>query len=92
MSKLGGVPDELIERNRRVFSLETAKPRNVANLLNWVNGNGCIARNETAYLSCQDLLSVTVQDDAAVNWAETLVGEMQTRLKAWLGRVSPNSL
>ncbi|KAK0717750.1 caspase domain-containing protein [Lasiosphaeria miniovina] len=61
--------DALIERNHRVLSLEDASYRDVASLQDWVDGNGCIARQETAYLSrARDLVSVTSPDDGATTW------------------------
>jgi hypothetical protein len=66
--------DELIERNRRILGYEPPKPRDVLNLQNWISGNGCIAREETAYLDrSKDLLSISFQEDSAVTWLEALV-------------------
>jgi hypothetical protein len=66
--------DELIERNRRILGYEPPKPRDVLNLQNWINGNGCIAREETAYLDhSKDLLSISFREDSAVTWLEALV-------------------
>ncbi|KAK0714197.1 caspase domain-containing protein [Lasiosphaeria miniovina] len=66
--------DALIERNHRVLGLEDASHRDVASLQNWVDGNGCIARRETAYLACaQDLASVASPDDGATMWLGALV-------------------
>ncbi|KAK3984183.1 hypothetical protein QBC44DRAFT_337438 [Cladorrhinum sp. PSN332] len=66
--------DALIERNHRVLSLEDASHRDVANLQNWVDGNGCIARQETAYLArAEDLLSIASPDDGATTWLGVLV-------------------
>lgn len=56
---------------------------------NWVDGNGCIAREETDYLACRkDLLSVTVPDDSALTWLETSVENSLIRFSKWFGRVS----
>ncbi|KAK4170902.1 hypothetical protein QBC36DRAFT_250540 [Triangularia setosa] len=66
--------DALIQRNHRVLNLEDASHRDVANLQNWVDGNGCIARQETAYLArAEDLLSVASPDDGATTWLGALV-------------------
>jgi hypothetical protein len=57
-----------------MLGFEAAKPRDVLSLQNWVNGNACLAREETAYLArCNELLSVASSDDGAV-----------TRLEAWV--------
>jgi hypothetical protein len=46
-----------------MLSYEAAKPRDISSLQNWVDGNGCIAREETAYLARhKDLLSVVSAD------------------------------
>lgn len=57
-----------------MLGFDVAKPRDVLSLQNWVNGNACLAREETAYLTqCKDLLSMASSDDNAV-----------TRLEAWV--------
>ena len=58
-----------------MFNLEVAGLQDVFNLQNWINRNGYIARDETAYLACRDLLSIAVPDDAAITWSEELVGD-----------------
>jgi hypothetical protein len=64
----------MVERNYRMLAYEAAKPRDVLSLQNWVNGNACLAREETAYLThCKELLSIAPSDDGAV-----------TQLKAWV--------
>ncbi|KAK0706615.1 hypothetical protein B0T26DRAFT_463760 [Lasiosphaeria miniovina] len=78
--------DELIERNHRILSLEAAKPRDIFNLQNWVNGNGYMARKETAYLTSHEVLSVAAPDDYAVSWLETLVEGGLVRLCDYCGK------
>ncbi|KAF2258467.1 hypothetical protein CC78DRAFT_594984 [Lojkania enalia] len=59
--------DNFVERNRRMLECEAAKPRNVRSLQNWVNGNGCLSREETNYLTrCNDLRSIASSEDSAV--------------------------
>ncbi|KAI1086078.1 caspase domain-containing protein [Rostrohypoxylon terebratum] len=66
--------DTLIERNRQILSLEAASSRDVVNLQNWVDGNGCIAREETMYLKQgEDLLSVASPNENAVIWLGSLI-------------------
>jgi hypothetical protein len=66
--------DAMVERNHRMLAYEAAKPRDVLSLQNWVNGNACLAREETAYLThCKELLSIASSDDGAV-----------TQLEAWV--------
>ena len=78
----------MIERNHRILGFEAARPRDVLNLQNWVNGSGCIAREETAYLqNCRELLSVNSLDDHAITWLEILVGGILVQLSKCFGKV-----
>lgn len=66
--------DSFLERQQRAMTFEAAPHRAVTNLRNWVHGNGCVARAETAYLEQgEDLVSVTTQQDNATCWLEALV-------------------
>lgn len=66
--------DAYIERSHRVLGLEVASHRDVVSLQNWVDGNGCIARQETAYLAqTEDLLTIASPDDGATKWLGALV-------------------
>ena len=81
-------PDALIKRSHEVLSFEAASHRDVMNLQNWVDGNGCIAREETAYLTrADDLLSVTPPDDSAVPWLESLVEDSHVYFRERFGKV-----
>jgi hypothetical protein len=63
-----------------MLGYETAKPRDVLSLQNWVNGNACLAREETAYLTyCKELLSVASSDDGAVTRLESWVEDILIR-------------
>ncbi len=78
----------MIERNHRILGFEAARPRDVLSLQNWVNGNGCIAREETAYPERgEELLSVSSSDDRAITWLEILVGGILVRLSECIGQV-----
>lgn len=80
--------DQLIERNHRILGREAARPRDVSSLQNWVNGNGCIAREETAYLEhSKELLSVASADDTVMTWLETFVEASLIRLRQCSGKV-----
>jgi hypothetical protein len=73
--------DELIERNHKVLSFEAARPQAISNLQNWVSGNGCIAREETAYLDySRELLGVASPDDTVMIGLETVVENCLNRL------------
>ena len=86
--------DAFIERNHRIIGFESAKARDVQNLQNWVDGNGCVAREETAYLQrSEELLTLSYAYDSAVIWSETLVEDNIVRLRGCFGWVrSPQSL
>lgn len=72
---LSGGLDSLVERNRQILTLKTAKIRDISSLKHWIEGNACITREESAYLlQREDLLSTTsLSDDAVANveaWLE----------------------
>jgi hypothetical protein len=61
------IADALVERNHRILNFKAAEPRDILSLQNWVDGNACLAREETAYLArCNELLSVASSDDGAL--------------------------
>ncbi|KAH8765339.1 hypothetical protein F5883DRAFT_556754 [Diaporthe sp. PMI_573] len=67
--------DQFAERTHKMLSLNRAQRRDVESLRNWVDGNGCLASEETAYLGYhQELASLTpVGDDAVLQleaWVE----------------------
>jgi hypothetical protein len=81
--------DDLIERNHRILSFEAARPRAILNLQNWVNGNGCIAREETAYLDhSKELLGVASPDETVMIGLETMVEDCLARLCQCFNKVS----
>lgn len=50
-----------------MLRFEAAALLDVSSLQNWVNGNGCMAREETAFLTCcNDLLCLAPAGDDAV--------------------------
>jgi len=84
--------DALIERNHRVLNFDAAQRRDVLNLHRWVDGNGCIARAETAYLAhCEDLFRVASSGDSLVAWLEALVEDGCVCLSQFFGKVQPRS-
>jgi len=73
--------DNFVERSWRMLKSEAAKPRNVRSLQNWVNGNGCLSWEETAYLThCNDLRSVVPSEDSTAVRFETWVEDGLVRL------------
>lgn len=85
--------DALIKRNHEVLGFEAAPHRDLMNLQNWIDGNSCIAREETAYLArAEDLLSVTSPDDSAVTWLRALVVDSRVYFGERFGKVgNPHS-
>lgn len=78
--------DAFIERNHRTFAYETASAKLVSSLLNWVDGNGCIARAETAYLDSDELISIASIDDTVMVWLETWVEKVLIHLQKYCGK------
>ncbi|KAI1357171.1 hypothetical protein F5Y08DRAFT_354660 [Xylaria arbuscula] len=79
--------DALIKRNCEVLSYEPASRRDIMNLRNWVDGNGCIARDETTYLiRADDLLSVAHPDDSAMASLGALVEDCWAYLRVHLNK------
>lgn len=67
--------DALLEKTARAMAYNSASPRAVASLQNWVNGNRCITREETAFLHhLDDLIEICpTSDDIFVkleSWVE----------------------
>ena len=66
--------DDFVWRARFMLHIDSARPRDIESLQNWINGTGCIARAETSYLARQqDLVSLGRQRDNAVQQLETWV-------------------
>ncbi|KAI2464030.1 hypothetical protein F4781DRAFT_440014 [Annulohypoxylon bovei var. microspora] len=66
--------DDLMDRSRRMLSFESPLSQHVSSIENWLDGNGCIAREETQFLSHEDdLLTVGPLDDGVLHWLETVV-------------------
>jgi hypothetical protein len=69
------VPDHFAIRTSRMVGFSPAQQRDVASLGNCLEGTGCLAREETAYLMHhRELLSLAPVNDSAVmqleNWVE----------------------
>ena len=57
-----------------MLNLDAAEARDIESLQNWSNGTGCIAREETAYLShSRELASLAPFRDSALLRVETWV-------------------
>ncbi|KAG8356631.1 hypothetical protein FVEN_g5676 [Fusarium venenatum] len=62
------------DRHQKAMSLDMAPKQARADLKNWVNGVGCIARKEIAYLHhTEDLICLNTTGDVATSWVELMV-------------------
>lgn len=76
-----------------MLGFNDAKVRDVSSLQNWVNGNACLARAETAYLlHSDDLLTVAQPDDGAINQLESWLKDNLIRYFKRFSTVSNSSL
>ena len=72
--------DQFAERTNRMLSFGPAQRRDVESLQNWLDGTGCLAREEAAYLAHQrDLVSLAPVADNAVMQLETWVEDKLIR-------------
>jgi hypothetical protein len=63
-----------------MLSFGSAEGRDVRSLQNWLDGTGCLAREETAYLThSRDLVSLAPAGDNAVLQVETWVEDKLIR-------------
>ncbi|KAH8158977.1 hypothetical protein CIB48_g9271 [Xylaria polymorpha] len=56
-----------------MLSLAPGQERDVESLQNWLGGTGCLAREETEYLTSQELMSLAPTSDSALTQFETWV-------------------
>ncbi|CAG8978566.1 hypothetical protein HYALB_00010528 [Hymenoscyphus albidus] len=68
--------DEIIEKNRKILSYHTPKPRDLTNLTNWIENSASLAAEETAYLSKPDLLTIGMPTDEPLLQVELLLGHV----------------
>jgi hypothetical protein len=74
--------DGLVERTSRMFSLGEARDGDITSLQNWLDGTGCLAREERAYLAANhsELVSLAPVADNATLQLETWVEMRLARL------------
>ncbi|KAI5918584.1 hypothetical protein F4810DRAFT_565382 [Camillea tinctor] len=66
--------DQLLDRCQRVFSFESPRPLHVSSIENWLEGNACIARDETKFLGHEgDLLTIAPVEDSVLHSLELFV-------------------
>jgi hypothetical protein len=64
----------LLDRSQKVLLFESPLPLHVSSIENWLEGNGCIARDETKFLDHEDdLLTIAPVEDGVLRWLELLV-------------------
>ncbi|KAK3391098.1 hypothetical protein B0H63DRAFT_467254 [Podospora didyma] len=73
--------DKFAERTARMLGFGPAHKRDIESLQNWVDGMGCIARQETAYLSQgqDELACLAPESDQALLQLETWVEDKLVR-------------
>ena len=82
-----------MERTVRVLGYKLTSPRVRNNLQNWLNGNGCIARKETAFLNhAEDLIELAASSDGVVAKLEAWVEDNFIRLYAGFRQVCLSSV
>lgn len=80
----------MIERSHRVFALQDAPMRDIDSIQNWFAGNGCIAREESAFLEREDdLLNLASSRDYAIARLEPLIELITMFLCKLLKKVKP---
>jgi hypothetical protein len=54
----------MVERNYKILAHEGARQQDITSLENWVEGTGCLSREETRYLAANDdlLCAATTND------------------------------
>ncbi|ETS86571.1 hypothetical protein PFICI_00399 [Pestalotiopsis fici W106-1] len=71
--------DDFVERTTRILSLGKAQHRDVESLQNWLDGNGCLAREEAAYLSHRELITLAPPRDNAIAQFEAWIEDKLIR-------------
>ena len=82
--------DKYLERLNCIFSLKAARPRDVSNLWNWLEYTGCVARNETEFLTAEkDLISPIRAEDSALTPFQEFVEDVLINIRPLRRFVSP---
>jgi hypothetical protein len=79
----------MIERSYRVFALPDAPERDIGSIQNWIEGTGCIARDESAFLEKEnDLFNLASPRDYAIANLEPVIETIVMYFCKWLKKVS----
>ena len=74
--------DKYLERLDRIFSLKAARTRDVTNLCNWLEYTGCVARDETEFLTTgKDLISPIRAEDSALTPFQELIEDAVVNIR-----------
>ena len=81
--------DKYLERLDHIFSLKAARPRDVTNLCNWLEYTGCVARDETEFLTTgKDLISPIKAEDSALTPFQELIEDIVINIRPLRSLVS----
>jgi hypothetical protein len=76
-----------------MLTLNSAEPKDIRSLINWLDGNGCLAREEAAYLRHhEDLSTIFPARDNALSQLEDWVEAKLIRFYAGFRNVSAKPL
>ena len=70
--------DALIEKNRQTLNSPAASRRDVRSLRNWIAGNPCLARDDSAYLGREDLFRLA-EHEGAISGLEGFVEDLMIK-------------
>ena len=74
--------DKYLERLDHIFSLKAARPRDVTNLCNWLEYTGCVARDETEFLTTgKDLMSPIRAEDGALTPFQEVIEDIVINIR-----------
>ena len=69
--------DAFLERLDRTFGLKAARSRDISNLCNWLEYTGCVARDETGFLTFErDLINPIRAEDSALTPFQELMEDL----------------
>lgn len=76
--------DRFAKSTREMLALSAAQPQDVQSIKNWLDGTGCVARDERMYLDHErELVALSPAGDNAVLQLETWVEKKLAGLSGW---------
>jgi hypothetical protein len=83
----------MVERNYKILAHEGARQQDITSLENWVEGTGCLSREETRYLAANDdLLCAATTNDRLLVRLELLLESIIISCCTCIGKVSVQRL